>query len=251
MYVREFHTQHSIPVLLLHGQVFDGRLFEPMESCLPNHRLLIPDLPAHGRSSAELVPALDDIAPKLEAELESRKVNDVFLVGYSLGSWHALGVALRRKVRVRGLYLLGPFAGADAAVLGQFAGLAKMARAGQLDWVEVFLGNCFPKAWADAHPATVAKARHEIRQASALVLMEELERFPSMTDWRPRLNELDVPCVVRVGSEDPSTPLAAAQSIASAIRGARLEVVPGVAHHLLGQDFEATATSIKRFVEGA
>lgn len=250
MYLRDFRPESPEAVVLLHGQVFDGRLWDEVIPSLAPRRVLVPDFPGHGRSSAEPVRPLADSHVELEAQLLARGVREAFVVGYSLGSWHALGLALRGKLSVKGLYLLGPWPGADAAVLAQFAGLAPLARTRQLDWVEVFLGNCFSKDWAATHPATLAATRERIREGSAHALIEELTHFPAMEDFRPRAGELSMPVLIRVGDADPSTPAVAAEAFAKNVKQCRLEVVPGVAHHYLAQDFEGTVASIKRFVGG-
>jgi pimeloyl-ACP methyl ester carboxylesterase len=250
MYFRDLHPERKATILLLHGQVFDGRLFDRVAPSLEGHRVLIPDLPGHGLSAGDIVPAaLADVQGALEQALAERGITELKVMGYSMGSWHALGLALRRKVKVTRLFLLGPFPGADAAVLAQFAGLAGVAQAGQLDWTQVFFGNCFPAAWAAAHPATAAATKQEIRAGSASTLLSELTKFPGMEDFRARGGELDMPVRVRVGDADPSTPLAPVQGFVGAIAKGELEVVPGVAHHYFAQDFEATVASLKGFLE--
>lgn len=248
MFLRDFRPESPRAVVLLHGQVFDGRLWDDVVPSLASHRVVVPDFPGHGRSVAEPVRPLAEAHAELEAQLLARGIREAHVVGYSLGSWHALGLALRGKVAVKGLYLLGPWPGADPAVLAQFAGLSPLARTRQLDWVEVFLGNCFSKDWAAAHPATVAATRQRIREGSAHALIEELTHFPNMEDFRPRAGELSMPVVIRVGDADPSTPAAAAQAFASNVRQCQLEVVPGAGHHCLVQDFEGTVRSIQQFV---
>jgi pimeloyl-ACP methyl ester carboxylesterase len=184
---------------------------------------------------------------QLEAALLAKTTGPVHLVGYSLGSFHALALALRARLRVQSLMLLGPFPGADRAVLDAFAGYVPLMKSGQVSWVDVFLTNCFTPEFAAAHPATVAKTRAHIERSSGLALLEELQRFPAMVDLRPRLGELKVPVLVRVGDKDPSTAAAVGEAVVKAVPGAKLELVPGVAHHYLAQDFEGTVASIKRF----
>ena len=95
-----------------------------------------------------------------------------------------------------------------------------------------------------------AATRERIREGSAHALIEELTHFPAMEDFRPRAGELSMPVLIRVGDADPSTPAVAAEAFAKNVKQCRLEVVPGVAHHYLAQDFEGTVASIQRFAGG-
>jgi pimeloyl-ACP methyl ester carboxylesterase len=52
----------------------------------------------------------------------------------------------------------------------------------------------------------------------------------SRPDSRPFLSAIEVPTLVLVGDSDPLTPPSCSLEIASAIRGARLKVVPGCGH---------------------
>ena len=49
-------------------------------------------------------------------------------------------------------------------------------------------------------------------------------------DVRARLGEIAAPTLVLVGEHDEETPLAYAEALASGIRGARLQIIPGAGH---------------------
>lgn len=107
------------PVVLLHGLGAGGGSFGPMVSALlPRvRRVIVPELPGHGFSAGAgagrtLTPELlgDVIGDALDGLLTEPAV----VVGNSLGGALALGYALRRPERVRGLMLLSP-AGARLA----------------------------------------------------------------------------------------------------------------------------------------
>lgn len=246
MHVRDVSPEKQKTLVLIHGQIFDSTYFN---DALPSFdaRVLLPDMPGHGRSSAELVDDWSKLQDKLEAALLSRTNGPLHLVGYSLGSYHALALALRGKLKVESLTMLGPWPGNDKQVLEAFAGYVPAIRSGAVPWIDVFLGNCFSPEFAAAHPATVARVRAQISEASVHALIEELARFPAMPDLRPRLTEVQVPVLVRVGDKDPSTKAEVGEAMAKASSKVKLEIVSGVAHHYLAQDFEGTVASIKRF----
>jgi pimeloyl-ACP methyl ester carboxylesterase len=246
VFVHDHSPEKSKTLVLIHGQVIDSSYWD---DALPSFdaRLLVPDMPGHGRSAADVVMDWPKVHDGLEAALLAKTKGPVHLVGFSLGSYHALALTLRGALKVETLTMLGPWPGNDKAVLDTHAGHVPVIRSGTVPWVEVFLGSCFSAEYAAQHPAAVARARAQIARGAVHALIEELARFPAMSDLRPRLGEVKVPLLVRVGDKDPSTPAAVGEAMAKANPLVKLEVVPGVAHHYLAQDFEGTVASIKRF----
>lgn len=246
MHVRDVSPEKHKTLVLIHGQIFDSTYWD---DALPSFdaRVLLPDMPGLGKSAGELVEDWPRMHDSLERALLARTSQPVHLVGYSLGSYHALVLALRGKLKVLSLTMLGPFPGNDQPALDALAALAVAVRSGALSWVDVVLNNCFSQEFISAHPATVARTRERISRCSVHALLEELARCPLLADLRPRLGELTMPVLVRVGDRDPSTKAEVGEAIAKSSANVRLEIVPGVAHDYLTQDFEGTVASIKRF----
>lgn len=100
-------------VVMLHGLGAGGASFGPMVTALRPHvrRVILPELPGHGFSAhpadggditADLL--LDAISDALDGLLDEPSI----VLGNSLGGAVALGYALRRPERVRGLMLVSP-----------------------------------------------------------------------------------------------------------------------------------------------
>ncbi|MBK8694704.1 MAG: alpha/beta fold hydrolase [Deltaproteobacteria bacterium] len=100
-------------VVMLHGLGAGGASFGPMVTALRPHvrRVILPELPGHGFSAhpedggditADLL--LDAISDALDGMLDEPTI----VLGNSLGGAVALGYALRRPERVRGLMLVSP-----------------------------------------------------------------------------------------------------------------------------------------------
>jgi 3-oxoadipate enol-lactonase len=246
-HVRDVGEAAGFPVLLLHGQMLDGSLWDDASARLgATRRVLVPDLPGYGRSAAVEPFTLPRIGEWIEELLAARGVAQVDVAGYSLGAYHALALALHGRVRVRSLYLLAPYAGADEAGRAVMAGYAAAVRSG-VDYAAAFAAMAFPREWTEAHPSAVASVEARVRALPAETLAAELSAIAAAEDLRPRLREIDVPVVVRSGTGDRNVPLADAAAIAGRLRAARLETVDGVAHLPLVQDREATLASLAAF----
>ena len=245
---REAGSPGSPVVLCLHGQFLDGRSFDALSERLADRwRVLVPDLPGNGRSPLPRPYSLEGVREAVERGLAIRGVRESAVVGCSIGAYHALGMALAGEFRVSRLALLGPIAGADPEVKEAFAGYAR-ALAGGVDLVEPFLGLALPATWAEAHPAETATLRARAAEAPRATLAAECDAIGRMADLRPRLRELRVPALVRVGDADRNTPPAWGEAMARAMPGAVLQVVSGVGHLPLVQDAEATSAALERFL---
>jgi len=98
------------PVLLLHGLGADAeRWFPILPGLLSGRRLLVPSLPAHGRSGNPRAPfGVVDVARWLEEWLVKQvgSSSSVDIVGFSLGGWVAARMALSKPERFRRMVLL-------------------------------------------------------------------------------------------------------------------------------------------------
>jgi 3-oxoadipate enol-lactonase len=228
--------------------VLDGAIYDALAAELAkSFRVLVPDLPGYGRTALLDPYSLAGVREAIEDELAARSIRSVAVVGYSLGGYHALAMALARRVEVSRLALLAPLAGADVPVRDAFRGYAHAVRGGTKVG-PVFAQMAIPAAFAAAHPALgnrIAAAGDAVAPATYLA---EFEAIAESQDLRPRLGEIRVPTLVRSGDLEQNVPLATAQQIVEAIPGAVLEVVPGCGHLYLEQDAAGTIASVVRFL---
>ncbi len=121
----EEHGQGPLPLVLVHGMAGDASFWSSLVRALgPGHRVVIPELRGHGRSTQ---PTDGDYtiaahAEDLVAVVEALDAERVVLVGHSFGASVALEAATRMAGKVAGLMLL------DAA--GDFSFVPPEALAG-------------------------------------------------------------------------------------------------------------------------
>ena len=93
------------PLVLLHGGLGSGEMFGPvLPSFTDHHQVVLVDLQGHGRT-ADIDRPIDVrlMADDVAALIEHLGLDDVDLVGYSLGGGVALQTAIRHPERVRRL----------------------------------------------------------------------------------------------------------------------------------------------------
>jgi len=218
-------------LLFVHGYPLDGTLWRHQAGAFAGWRTLIPDLRGMGRSDApDLGYSMATYADDLAALLDAVGVDDVVLVGLSMGGYVAFEFLRRHRPRVRALALVDTRAQADSAE-GRRARETAMADARD-GGAPLIADQMLPRVLAKGAPESLRESVRAMMAATpvpgivgALAAMRDR---PDSTELLPALEGL--PTLVVVGAEDTITPPAAAEAMAKAIPGARLAVVPGAGH---------------------
>jgi pimeloyl-ACP methyl ester carboxylesterase len=96
-------------VVFIHGALNDHSVWTLLARWAAHHGygVLAVDLPGHGRSEGPLLPNVEALAGWALALLDNADVQQVALVGHSMGSLIALEAAARAPQRVRRLVMIG------------------------------------------------------------------------------------------------------------------------------------------------
>lgn len=218
------------PVLLLHG------LPSPPSDMLAlgrriGGRLIVPHLPGYdqskhlGASGAHTVAAIE---AGLVEILQRRDATNALVVGFSMGAYRAVSLALRNEIEPHALLLLGGFADLSADERAGFQAFAGALRAG-VDLHDQAAPR-FLSPPSQAMPDRVAAVRSWLDVVDPRVLADELDDAASLPSLLPRLGEISYKTLVRTGELDVAVPPAHAEALAAGIPGAGLSIVPGVAH---------------------
>ncbi len=231
-------------IVLLHGLPSPPGELEAVAAALAPYRVLVPHLPGYGRSSANPgahgVVAVEDA---LCAALDVRGVEAPILVGFSMGGYRALSLALRRPASA--VVVLAGFADLSTEERAGMRGFAELLEAGE-DLRPVLPGRILTAAHRKRRPGDDAVVASWVDCAPAWVLAEELRDLETAPSLLHRLAELRCPVVARTGEVDLAMPPHHARDIAAAARHGAFEIVPGVGHGLFLEDGPGTIASILR-----
>ena len=221
----------SAPVLVLGSSVGSTRtMWEPQVAALsPTFRVVRYDHRGHGASRPAAPPtSVADLGGDVVALLDHLGVARASLGGLSLGGMVAMWVAAHHPDRVDRLALV-----CTAALLRPrelwLDRAAAVREAGMAAITDAVLARWFTPRWAAQHPDVVARLRAEFEAVDADAYAGCCEAIADM-DLREDLRAVRAPTLVLAGGDDPATPPALAQEIASRVAGARVEVVPEAAH---------------------
>jgi pimeloyl-ACP methyl ester carboxylesterase len=247
------------PLLLVHGLGGSAWNWTELAPLLSSRfRLLVPDLPGHGGSAAlPAVAGLQPFADRVALVAESEGMLPAPVVGHSLGGMVVLRMALRRPDDV------------SALVLASAAGLSTGSA-----W-----GRQLLSVFTAVRPGRVAARYRSLVRRSSL-LRRLVFGFVSVSDppgltesaiegflagqllhtdvdsaWRallrddPRqeLEAITCPALVLWGAEDLQLPLDDAFEYTRRLH-ARLRVIPGCGHLLIGERPEPCADAISTFL---
>jgi pimeloyl-ACP methyl ester carboxylesterase len=248
------------PLVLVHGL---GGTIENWRALAARvaarHRVLVPDLPGHGRSSPlPRAPHLDALADAVLGVADAEEIRDAVWVGHSLGGVLALRAAVMRPPAVRGV-VLAAAAGIGSATRAAHATLTVLGlvKPGRLiaphrhAWSRSRLGRRIAFGWwgvADsdglepemAEAFLVGPALHtDTRQAARALLV---------SDPRTELDRVTCPCLCLWGAGDHWVRLEDGMEYARRLR-APLRAIAGCGHLLIGERPDACAAAIRDFVE--
>ena len=111
LYFTSLNPLASRTLLLLHGSFSSHREWDLVSTHLSSYHLLVPDLPAHSRSTSANIPFAIPNTAALLADLITKRAKNgrADIVGMSLGGYTAIYMAQKypNLVRTGGLFLSG------------------------------------------------------------------------------------------------------------------------------------------------
>jgi 3-oxoadipate enol-lactonase len=219
------------PVLFLHAFPLSGAMWqEQVAAFQANYRLIVPDLRGFGGTDAPPGPySMDQQANDVVALLDHLGVEQVTLVGLSMGGYISFALLRQYPQRVRALVLADTRAGADNddgkarreanARIAETQGAAAIA--------ELMIPNLVA---ADAPQSVRDTLRTLIVANSPDGIAGALRGMAQRPDSTADLAAINVPTLIIVGAEDALTPPSDAQILHAGIAGSRLVTIPQCGH---------------------
>jgi pimeloyl-ACP methyl ester carboxylesterase len=257
--MRYFVGGEGPPLLLVHGLGGAASNWTELVPLLSaRHRLLVPDLPGHGGSTAlPAVSGLDPFADRVALVAEREQMLPAPVVGHSLGGMVVLRLALRRPTDVSALVLAGAAGLSIGNVWGrQLLSNFTAVRPGRLagryrSWVSrsPLLRRLVFGFVSVADPVGLTDQAVEGFLGAQLLHTDVDSAWQALRadDPRQELEGIQCPVLVLWGAEDAQLPLGDAFEYTRRLR-ARLRVIPGCGHLLIAERPEACTDAIERFL---
>jgi 3-oxoadipate enol-lactonase len=258
--LRYFVGGAGAPVLLVHGFGGSAWNFDELARLLARtRRLLLPDLPGHGGSSAlPAAPNLAAFADPLVTLCHEEGATAADVVGHSLGGAVALRLAVRHPQLVRRL-VLAAAAGISSGtrVAEAFLTMFGIVQPGRLAARRpeavarspllrrlVFPHFSVSDPWSLSERAIVGLLRGPALHTDVLSAAQALIR----EDPRPDLHDLKCPVLCLWGARDEQVPMEDAFEYARRLK-APLRTIVDCGHLLIAERPDACADAIENFLD--
>jgi pimeloyl-ACP methyl ester carboxylesterase len=243
-------------VLLAHGMWCDGGMFADLARELASdHRVLVPDLRGHGRSSVPSAQwSIGDLSDDLARLLDRLRIDRVTLLGFSMGGMAAVDFALRFGARLNGLALVGTSAAAEEPV--RIAEIRTLAKIIQVLGPPRFLAReaaktTFSAGFRKSAPVVVERWESAIRAMSRPALIQALRAVAGRPSLLDRLGEIEVPALIIAGGADRVLKPRWSNAMHRQLRRSNLVVYPGVGHAVPIEKPAAVAALVRGLGNGS
>jgi pimeloyl-ACP methyl ester carboxylesterase len=259
VHMRYFVGGEGPPLLLVHGLGGAASNWTELAPLLARrHRLLVPDLPGHGGSSAlPGVSGLEPYADRVALVAEREGMLPAPVVGHSLGGSVVLRLALRRPGDVQAIVLAGSAGLSTGNIWGrQLLSVFTTVRPGRLAARlrgrvarSPLLRRAVFGFVSVADPVALTNEAVEGFLAAQLLHTDVDSAWQALRrdDPRQELEQIQVPVLVLWGAEDAQLPLDDAFEYTRRLR-ARLRVIPGCGHLLIGERPDVCDRAIADFL---
>jgi 3-oxoadipate enol-lactonase len=257
--MRYFVGGEGPPLILVHGLGGAAANWTELAPLLvPNHRLLVPDLPGHGGSEAlPAVSGLEPFADRVAALAAREGMLPAPVVGHSLGGAVVLRLALRHPDDVSAVVLAAAAGLSLGSIWGrQLQSVFSTVRPGRLAarWRGLVSRSLLLRRFvfgfvSVADPGSLTNEAVEGFLAAQLLHTDVDSAWQALRadDPRQELEAVRCPVLVLWGAEDVQLPLDDAFEYARRLR-APLRVIPGCGHLLIGERPDACAGAIDDFL---
>ena len=227
-------TGGGFPVIFIHAFPLNQTMWDDQLFALQSHcRVITLDLRGFGRSTAPGGPYLmEQMAADVRGLMSSLGISKAAFVGLSMGGYVTLAFYRNYHELVSAMVLADTRATADteearqrrlkSAVRAENEGSRAIAE----DMIPLLLGS----TTIESRPSITERVRAMIEANSPIGIAAAQRGMSERRDSTDLLQNIDIPVLVVVGTEDKLTPVAEAESMHNGIPGAQLRIIDAAGH---------------------
>jgi 3-oxoadipate enol-lactonase len=222
------------PILFIHGYPLSKAMWDPQVKGLSsNFRVITLDLRGHGESEAPLwLYTVEMFADDIRALLDHLSIDQVVLVGFSMGGYITFAFYRKNRNRVKALILADTRPQADSleGKQGRFKTAQTAHKQGAGAIADAMLPKLLTSQSVQSRPDVVQHVRKIMTDTPVAGIAGDLMAMAERPDSVPLLSEITCPTLILVGEQDGLTPPADAKLMAEKIKKSQLEMIPAAAH---------------------
>jgi len=237
-------------VVLVHGFPVDSRMWDRvLADPSANVRVIAPDLPAFGKSSADQSFTMESVAEDLHQLFSRIGVNRCVIGGFSMGGYVALAYAKKYASTLAGLILINTRAEADTTEGKEKRG--KMIETVRKDGSRAIADAMFPNMLTKEHQSdsTVANPLRQMMESCSPQAIEfALRAMRERADQTSFLPSIAIPTLIIASDLDAIIPKTAAEAMNKAIPQSKLVMIANAGHASPVENPQAVNGAIREFI---
>jgi len=225
---------HSIgtgnPLLLLHGFLESSSIWDPfIEELSAKRQVITIDLPGHGKSgSLEEVHSMDLMADAVYNILQQLNIEQVTIIGHSMGGYVSLAFCKKFPILTKGLVLLNSTPKPDNEDRKKNRDRAiKIVKKNKESYVSMAISNLLSEKNRTCFPKELEKLKNEALNISEEGIIAALKGMKIRTDYSSTLTLYNGPKCIVAGISDPILKFSEIEIIAETTNSRFLPLVGG------------------------
>ena len=244
------------PILFIHGFCETKELWTDFERILANtNRIISVDLPGFGESERLIEDnmSIEDLADSVLELLKALNLEEIVIVGHSLGGYVALAMIEKQLSICKGLCMFHSTAFADTEEKKQNRDktLDFIKRQGVKSFILAFVPSLFFPNNRDRLVSEIESLQAIAMKTSEYTVNEITLAMRNRKDRTPVLESLSAPVLYIIGKNDLAIPLAISEKQMNIATDSRSLILDNTGHMGMYERRETTLNAIQRFVKKA
>ena len=240
------------PIVFLHPFPANHTFWNPVAEALSTrHRIVLPDLRAHGESGVgEGAATMQKHAADIMRLCDESKIGRATFVGCSIGGYILFEFWRKLRERVTALVLCDTKASPDTpeARANRLESAEQVLERGTERFVDGMLEKLLGESTRRNRPDIADKARRMMLKTSKEGIATAQRGMAERPDSAPTLATISVPTLVIAGEEDTAVPMAEMQALHRGIRGSEFRTVPRAGHYAPFERSEDVTGMLREFL---
>lgn len=199
------------PVVLVHGFGEDGEIWNRQaDHLIEKFKLIVPDLPGSGRSSADNRNwAMEDYAEMLSALVDQEAIDKCMMIGHSMGGYITLAFTAKYpwKLEGFGLFHSSAFADSDEKKATRRKGIDFIREHGAFEFLKTVTPNLFSPDSQSRMPQAIDSLIESLRSFTPDALVSYYQAMMKRPDRTSVLKSVKIPVLFVMGEHDTAIPI--------------------------------------------
>jgi len=244
-------TGDGTPVVLLHGFCEDRRIWHDFQTDLArDYQVIAIDLPGFGQSETLENASINNYAEGVRAIIEQLNLQDLILIGHSMGGYVALAFAEKNASSLLGLGLFHSHPFADEAdkkdARTKAAEFVKTHGAGT--YTSQLLPKLFAPDFSKKHPEIIRQLVENAASYTNEGIVAALQAMRDRPDRSAVLQTLQCPVLFIIGEKDTAVSQEYSSAQTHLPQTAAIHILPKVGHMGMFEASEETLKIVRDFI---